>query len=750
MNDFDAPPRNSEEDDDDDAVQPPPPLLLTPTQKTTIYCLALKLLWFCSNSIYPDLITSMAPELYERFLKWSQLQSSTVDEFTNIELRGLATCAMTLVMSYDPATTSSMISSDLISSILKRISNYLELLIENKKQPSKSWLINNLMSVQKVELQSLLRALGFMADYQDFLAPFLEHKGIEIVNTYLTVMYSNKKTSEVYALDKIDRWLVSDLLECIEHCLTHAKFQSLFVEKNGLSRLLQCPKSPFLANNLAQCILTLSMGNASRCMEQVSTQYRLVEKLCEWIGFILQQQPHPQPKQKLCQALHRILAYRVVLLQFDKMNGLEKLLNCLRSPISFPKEESSEQMALSVSMALLSYFRAQFGMVTCIQMMKKEQQDQHKAFDILNIKENTALFSLVPYSLLTHKKKVEDLNQSYAVNVVQPEQHIVIPYLGTIVSYLSRNKWKTVMNFVELDGYHLLLEVIYFSTLALLQDFFESINEEEKTHWKESSIAVTCLEVLYWATLAPFSHVSLCEATVPQNQNGLSFILRLVQVISTEQQINDSNAKIVIAALQVIGNLVTYHALPYNYIPQSNSIEFPSHLIKIWQMIRNYDGIRILIDTCVKSHSTVPNFAHRIRAAAAYALLGLSRDATINQILTHTHFSNQLADYLKSPKFFENSEEESAFLQFKELALQLIALTSGKEAHTVSLEARDHTMVRLEKATIAANTQISYNQPEMLQLIHQYLTASGLDSTAKQLVQESNINTNYPANIKEK
>src|SRR5690606_19958964 len=120
---------------------------------------------------------------------------------------------------------------------------------------------------------------------------------------------------------------------------------------------------------------------------------------------------------------------------------------------------------------------------------------------------------------------------------------------------------------------------------------------------------------------------------------------------------------------------------------------------KIWELVRINDGIRVLLDT-LRDQGFVYR-VNEIRELACQVLIGLSNYPTILQILKNSDISSVLSDQiLNKPSTQENEFE---FSKFKETALRLLSKTTGRKARTVSTEAKDHTLLRLQKAEVVAN-----------------------------------------------
>lgn len=110
----------------------------------------------------------------------------------------------------------------------------------------------------------------------------------------------------------------------------------------------------------------------------------------------------------------------------------------------------------------------------------------------------------------------------------------------------------------------------------------------------------------------------------------------------------------------------------------------------------------------------IPAVADKVRYLSCKALLGLSIDSTVAQILSKLHVTRMLSELVRSdPVLPENTKH---YTHFKNCAMELIARLSGLDAAKSSAvtEASDSIMRKIEKANIVANTTITYDPVELL------------------------------------
>lgn len=237
--------------------------------------------------------------------------------------------------------------------------------------------------------------------------------------------------------------------------------------------------------------------------------------------------------------------------------------------------------------------------------------------------------------------------------------------------------------------------------------------------WMDDTLSFTVLEILELISLSPVSHIPIAETEVLSGRSGLSLLLGSSTV--------ENEPQIVEAALRTIHNMFFSHS------------KIVSALLPIrktlFELFRKNDGIRVLLDDLQNYDD--PSNMNQVRKLCCGILIGLSDEPSINQILFKVELGQLLTDIMKDKQ--QNEEQSESFNELKEVVLKLLEKVTGRESKTVIREAKDHTLVRLEKASIVANTYITYKQDELLQIIHEYLKDKGLSKTAESLLAEAKI-----------
>lgn len=126
--------------------------------------------------------------------------------------------------------------------------------------------------------------------------------------------------------------------------------------------------------------------------------------------------------------------------------------------------------------------------------------------------------------------------------------------------------------------------------------------------------------------------------------------------------------------------------------------------------------------------------ADQIRALACKALVGLSRSSTVRQIISKLPLfsSGHIQQLMKEPVLQDKRSEHVKFCKF---AAELIERISGKPL----LIGTDVSLAWLQRASVVAQSRISFPEKELLLLIRNHLVAKGLHDTATTLTKEAEL-----------
>ncbi|VDL71682.1 unnamed protein product [Nippostrongylus brasiliensis] len=242
--------------------------------------------------------------------------------------------------------------------------------------------------------------------------------------------------------------------------------------------------------------------------------------------------------------------------------------------------------------------------------------------------------------------------------------------------------------------------------LGLIRNLFGvTVLIHEMGHAGRYETALNALNTLWLCSCVPKVHLEFCETMRLQNGHDADGFQILLDIIGG---IILSESEIRIAALNVLINCVS--------VPEEVS--------------------KILL-TVVRLNFPIAD-ADQTRALACKALREFAKWDPVGQILSKLPFitGNELQGLMRQPVMLEKRNEH---MKFCEEARKLIETVTKRPMVDLTLNPKDLTQERLWKSYVIANTRVSYNEKELLQLIHDHLVKKGLQSTAKQLVDEAQL-----------
>ncbi|CAH2217719.1 jg4002 [Pararge aegeria aegeria] len=155
---------------------------------------------------------------------------------------------------------------------------------------------------------------------------------------------------------------------------------------------------------------------------------------------------------------------------------------------------------------------------------------------------------------------------------------------------------------------------------------------------------------------------------------------------------------------------------------------------KVWESVRTNNGIMVLLSLMmVKSPITD---ADRLRGLACRALAGLARCPTVRQIISKLPLftTSHLQVLMRDPILQEKRQEH---VMFQKYALELLERVSGKSKHMGA--EFETSLANIHRANVVAQTRISYNERQLLQLVAAHLWARGLKDSASALQREAGL-----------
>uniref|UniRef100_A0A665TPR2 DDB1- and CUL4-associated factor 1 n=1 Tax=Echeneis naucrates TaxID=173247 RepID=A0A665TPR2_ECHNA len=599
------------------------------------------------------------------------------------------------------------------------IPSYLKRKFERESEPERNfselsnsswsemspWVIGNNYHLYpltpEIEQRLILQYLTPLGEYQELLAVFMQMGARELLMHYMDL----KQTNDVQ--------LTFEALKYLASLLLHKKFAAEFVAHGGVQKLLEIPRPSMAATGVSLCLYYLAYNQDA--MERVQnrhthTHIRLLQQFTCTLFC-----SHASGCCHATMFFSISFSFRAVLDLFDKQDGLRRLVNLISTlEILNPEDQgallsddeifSSRQTAKHTCMALRRYFEAHLA-------IKVEQVKQS-----LQRTEGGAPIHSQPYY-----KAV-----SYSREQVVEMMEFLIEY-GPLRLY-----WEPAEVFHKLSCVQLLLQLI-------------SIACEWRTYYGRSDTVRYALDILSILTVVPKTQLLLSEAVVVLDEGGsnVSTVGMSIVLAVAEGEVFVNDAEIQKSALQVVINCVCapdkrmssigkfIAGTPRRRLPQQTKAS-ESVLTKMWNVVQSNNGIKVLLSLLTVKMPITD--ADQIRALACKALVGLSRSSSVRQIISKLPLfsSGHIQQLMKEPVLQDKRSEHVKFCKF---AAELIERISGKPL----LIGTDVSLAWLQRASVVAQSRITFPEKELLLLIRNHLVAKGLHDTATTLTKEADL-----------
>ncbi|RWS14691.1 protein VPRBP-like isoform X2 [Dinothrombium tinctorium] len=536
----------------------------------------------------------------------------------------------------------------------------------------------------------ILQYLIPMGDYQELLCHVFEQNALSLILHYINLNENH------------DIRLAFEALKYLASLLCHKKFASEFLNVGGLQKLLQVYRPSVAATGVSICLYYLAYNEDAMeiiCSYPTST----LQDLVSYVLWLLECS-HDSSRCHATMFFSLSFAFRKILDLFDSQDGLRKLmnvlfrLNILVDGSDFTDDElfTKRQTARHVCVALKRYYEAH--LVIESEHLRRSASSSSSTSSASNIARNKA----ARYSSETIEECTETLLQMMPL----------------------RFNWKPVDELLKLDGVKHLVSLIAVS--------FD---------WNYTGKAETiksALDVLVVCSVCPKFQLVL-TGNIEIDEGHSTVAMRIILAAAEAEMVADADVQR--SALHVIINCVcgpltrigcTYGRQMSGSTKKKSSFRSGEDLLsKLWNCVRTNNGIMILLNLLtVKAPITD---ADSIRALACKALCGLARHDTVKQIISKLPLftSGQLQALMKEPIL---QDKRSEHIKFCKYCIELIERVTGSPLSTNI----DTSPANITKAEVVAQTKITYNDKEVLQLIHQYLSSKsdsieGLSETASSL-----------------
>ncbi|XP_063076746.1 DDB1- and CUL4-associated factor 1-like isoform X2 [Engraulis encrasicolus] len=552
-----------------------------------------------------------------------------------------------------------------------------------------------------IEQRLILQYLTPLGEYQELLAVFMQLGARQLLMHYMDL----KQTNDVQ--------LTFEALKYLASLLLHKKFAAEFVAHGGVQKLLEIPRPSMAATGVSLCLYYLAYNQDA--MERVCMlPHSILSEVVKYTLWLLECS-HASGCCHATMFFSISFSFRAVLELFDQQDGLRRLVNLISTlEILNPDDQgallsddeifSSRQTAKHTCMALRRYFEAHLA-------IKVEQVKQS-----LQRTEGGAPIHPQPYykaCTYTHEQVVEMMEFLFEFGPV-------------------RLYWEPAEVFYKMSCVQLLLQLI-------------SIACDWRTYYGRSDTVRYALDILSILTIVPKTQLLLADPVAVLDEGGstVSTVGMSIVLVVAEGEVFVNDAEIQKSALQVVINCVCapdkrvssigkfMAGTPRRRLPQANRAS-ESVLAKMWNVVQSNNGIKVLLSLLTVKMPITD--ADQIRALACKALVGLARSATVRQIISKLPLfsSGQIQTLMKEPVLQDKRNEHVRFCKY---AAELIERVSGKPL----LMGTDVSLARLQRASVVAQSRISFPEKELLLLIRNHLVAKGLNDTATTLTKEADL-----------
>uniref|UniRef100_A0A3Q2SRM2 DDB1- and CUL4-associated factor 1 n=1 Tax=Fundulus heteroclitus TaxID=8078 RepID=A0A3Q2SRM2_FUNHE len=569
---------------------------------------------------------------------------------------------------------------------------------------------------QEAEQPLRIYATGLLAgamENQDIAANYREENSVLLLAVFMQMGARELLMHYMDLKQTNDVQLTFEALKYLASLLLHKKFAAEFVAHGGVQKLLEIPRPSMAATGVSLCLYYLAYNQDA--MERVCMLPHSV--LSDVVGYTLWllECSHASGCCHATMFFSISFSFRAVLELFDNQDGLRRLVNLISTLEILNHEDqgallsddeifSSRQRAKHTCMALRRYFEAHLA-------IKVEQVKQS-----LQRTEGGAPIHSQPYY-----KAV-----SYSREQVVEMMEFLIEY-GPLRLY-----WEPAEVFHKLSCVQLLLQLI-------------SIACDWRTYYGRSDTVRYALDILSILTVVPKTQLLLSEPVAVLDEGGstVSTVGISIVLAVAEGEVFVNDAEIQKSALQVVINCVCapdkrmssigkfIAGTPRRRLPQQTKAN-ESVLTKMWNVVQSNNGIKVLLSLLTVKMPITD--ADQIRALACKALVGLSRSSSVRQIISKLPLfsSGHIQQLMKEPVLQDKRSEHVKFCKF---AAELMERISGKPL----LIGTDVSLAWLQRASVVAQSKITFPEKELLLLVRNHLVAKGLHDTANTLTKEADL-----------
>jgi len=600
--------------------------------------------------------------------------------------------------------------------------------------------------LQELERLYLLRYLSATGEYQELLLPILQCNGIDSI---------------FFFLRSTDPYIVAEALRVVSQMCAHKKFATQFIDKGGVKLLFDIPQEPFFASPLSLVFCGLASHSAAlekACLGADSLISPMVKKAM-W----LLRTEYDTARKHGALFFAYAVKVRMFLDEFDRVDGPLTILKLLKSVFenwsptavqttseelhtanNLPLSKAQISVCHHVTQALRDYFRSH--LVHRVDILKRKFGQSSSSAPVPNYKSLSIDDDTVAQCIQTIKQlpKYERTAKWQEVELFVNEGGVdlmlkVIEYANQSHRLNSRSQHLSEMTQFALNILHV-VSAINFGQTAILNAQLEQksamsiiIEAAGEQNYNAPNVIIAALKLLL-NFVVKLSEKRSYEKHLSKEQNVSAAATTFNQIGTTNNNEMNNNNNNNSPNVNMNENEREITASTSNFKAKKMTFENVSNELKAaTKAIRSSNGISTLV-SLLKYRMSIKE-ADTVRYYACRVLCNMAKDPTIKQIL-NKKVSRVLPELIREPVDRSNL---SAYQQFKDSALELVQLITGRDLPMTVTETTDPTLTKLENSAIVARTPIRYSDTELLQLIYNHLQERGLHQTAQTLLNEGNL-----------
>ena len=530
--------------------------------------------------------------------------------------------------------------------------------------------------------------------------------------------------------------LVHEALRMLAALLSHRKFSLVFIEAGGLKRLLPLPDMAYYASSAALCLMSMThfRGVVDRLVRLSEPDPAALVSFA--LGLL--EAADEVASSNVLQLLSKVLADPAFLRPFDALGGAKLLLKTARQCIEDAHDAAGRPAARGKTVAKWCCLATRNYLRTHLLLAAQQLDRPPPAAGAAAAAgaDGGPAGGAAPLRRVT-----PDAEDAAALACIAIERkgraHDPSEWAAAVEALVSGG------------GLELLLEALLLASGLRLAE-----------------VAVYALQALQVVVLLPSVRTRLLGIRLDSDDAAASKSgMRVLVDAGGGQLILDG--QVMVSGLQLLCTCVGCSPPPFNSRalharsgkaahPETVSMalwdrlhwdQFPPNKVvaRVWAQLQDCDGIRILSGLLRGSDRT--SREDGVRALACRALLGLSHEPRVRQILQETQLALALSELVRQDPKQRVAVRDCEAAAFRLAAAKLVSLVTGRAQHSVLEVASDSALRKIEKAAVVEASCIDYDRRELLALVHAHLLSSGLPRAAAALREEAALTGASPAGL---